>query len=120
MVLETRTARTSAVLKMFNDKQGSLMRGKLRQRQSGAQQLTDVGDGQDGQDIVGVLVKQGGVVRVLERPIEAGLGDKPAGKDGQGQVVLPGAELDCLEFVPSELRFGILNGPFDKKALDLR
>jgi hypothetical protein len=108
---------------MFNDEGNGLVRIELRQGQGCAQGLTNVGHRQEGQE-VGLIVKQQVRVRLKAlHPVEAGIGDKPTGEDGQGapsgSPMLPGAILGGLEFIPTEFTLGILIAVFDEKAMGL-
>ena len=52
-------------------------------------------------------------------PIQAGFGNEPTGKDGEGEVMFPSTIFDRLKLIPTEFRFRILNSPFDKITLRL-
>jgi len=63
------------------------------------------------------LLQELGVRGEFLQPGQSGFSDEPTGHHGESQVVLPSEILKSLEFIPTELRFGLLIAAFDKIAL---
>ena len=101
---------------MRDDKVHSLCGRELRQGQHRLQQLAHVGGRQRRQDLDFQLVCQCGITRIHLRPHQFGLGDEPQRRRGESQVMLPGPIFLGLEFVPADLRLGILKGALGEVA----
>src|SRR5215813_4943818 len=101
---------------MRDDKVHRLCGCELRQGQHRLQQLAYVSGRQRWQDLDFQLVRQCGITCIHLRPHQLRLGDEPQCGRGERQMMLPGPILLGLEFVPANLRLGILKGALGEGA----